>query len=125
MSTESGAADFLNHLERMNQLLEDQLRWTNAQSFSGTDEAGTVNVTLDGQFKLVDVQIEDGLLRLGAETVEQRINEALVDARTSASGGLATQQTQFMASLSGLAQEMAATVDEQLGKLAEMGLLRP
>ncbi|MEI7915751.1 MAG: YbaB/EbfC family nucleoid-associated protein [Mycobacteriaceae bacterium] len=123
MSAESSVPDVLNQLERLNQLLDEQVRWTSAQSFSGSDEAGGVDVTLDGQLKLVGLEIEDGLLRLGAEAVEQRINQALLNARTSAADGISSQQTQFMDSLFDVTREMAQSVDAQLAKAEQMGLL--
>jgi hypothetical protein len=45
-------------------------------------------VTLNGHSWLTDVFIEDGLLRLGAETVEARINEALQKAMVEATSSL-------------------------------------
>jgi DNA-binding protein YbaB len=57
---------------------------TNARSFRGTDEAVTVAVTVDGRQRLTGLQIKDGLLRLGAETVAQRINEAILEAQAAA-----------------------------------------
>ena len=113
----------MNQLERLNQILDEQVRSMHAQSFSGSDQAGTVDVTLDGQFKLVGLEIEDGLLRMGAETVEQRINEALLNARTNAFGDVSAEQTQLIDSLSEMADEMVETVNAQLARMAETGLL--
>ncbi|EKF25904.1 hypothetical protein C731_0088 [Mycolicibacterium hassiacum DSM 44199] len=45
----------------------------------------TVQVTLNGHFHLTDAPIEDGLPRLGAQLVEQRLNEALLKAMAAAS----------------------------------------
>ena len=113
-------ADILNQLERLNQILEDQLRSMRAQSFAGRDGAGTVDVTLDGQFKLVGLEIQDGLLRLGAEEVEQRINEALLNARANAFDEDSDQQTQFMDALAEMADEMMETAETQFAKAMKM-----
>jgi ESX secretion-associated protein EspL len=64
--------------------VDQQLFQLNARSFRGTDEALTVAVTVDGRQRLTGLQIKDGLLRLGAETVAQRINEAILEAQAAA-----------------------------------------
>ncbi|EPQ70543.1 hypothetical protein MMEU_4982 [Mycobacterium marinum str. Europe] len=79
---------------------------TNSGSFAGTDEAKTVDVTLNGRQWLTDLHIEEGLLRLGAEAVEQRINEALQDADAVASAGIEARQQQFLESLAGISSEL-------------------
>ena len=53
-------------------------------TFRGIDEAQTVAVTVDGRQRLTGLQIKDGLLRLAAETVAQRINEAILEAQAEA-----------------------------------------
>ncbi|MCV7409331.1 hypothetical protein AWC05_09840 [Mycobacterium florentinum] len=52
--------------------------------FRGIDEAHTVAVTVDERQRLTGLQITDGLLRLGAETVAQHINEAILEAQAEA-----------------------------------------
>jgi len=123
MSAESSAPEILGQFERLNQLLGEQVRWIHAQSFSGSDDAGTVGVTLDGQLQLVGLQIEDGLLRLGAEAVEQRINAALLNARMGAVDGIASQQGELMESLFDVTREMVQSVETQLAEAERMGLL--
>jgi len=123
MSTESQQVpDVVNHLERLNELLEGQMRWINAQSFTAMDEAKTVEVTFDGQLNLVGLEIEDGLLRLGAETVQQHINEALLHAQAGVSEGFTGRHEQLIDSMSDIAEQMMASVQTQFGKAAEMGL---
>jgi DNA-binding protein YbaB len=58
------------------------------ESFTATDEAETVEVTLNGHHWLTDVFIEDGLLRLGADTVAARVNEAIQSAEATASASI-------------------------------------
>jgi DNA-binding protein YbaB len=78
-------AAVLRQAQRLQSLMDDQLTKMNTQTFTATDESETVEVTLNGHHWLTDVFIEDGLLRLGAETVQGRINEALQKAADIAS----------------------------------------
>jgi hypothetical protein len=93
----------LEQLQRFNSALETQMQRTATGSFSGSDETETVEVTIDGHRCLTGVHIEDGLLRLGAETVEQRINEALGRAQATATQATQAQQEELMSSLSEMA----------------------
>ncbi|EHI14080.1 YbaB/EbfC family nucleoid-associated protein [Mycolicibacterium thermoresistibile] len=77
-------AAVLRHGEQLQSIMDDQLHKMNTQTFTGTDESESVEVILDGHQQLADIRIEDGLLRLGAATVEQRLNEALQKATASA-----------------------------------------
>ena len=81
-------AAVLKQAQRLQSLMDDQLTKMNTESFTATDEAETVEVTLNGHHWLTDVFIEDGLLRLGAETVEGRVNEALQKAALKASASI-------------------------------------
>lgn len=63
---------------------QDALRHAQHIQFRGTDEAHTVAVTVDARQRLTGLQIKDGLLRLGADTVAQRINEAILEAQADA-----------------------------------------
>ncbi|BCI78671.1 YbaB/EbfC family nucleoid-associated protein [Mycobacterium sp. SMC-18] len=77
-------AAVLQQAQRLQSVMDEQLAKMNTESFTATDEAKTVEVTLNGHHWLTDLFIEDGLLRLGAETVEARINEALGNATAKA-----------------------------------------
>lgn len=106
MSVEAGhpqASEMLQQLRRFSSSLEDQTRQTEVGSFSAADQTETVKVTIDGRRCLTGLYIEDGLLRLGAETVAQRIDEALASAQAAADAALAAQQQQLVASLTELA----------------------
>jgi DNA-binding protein YbaB len=81
-------AAVLKQAQRLQSLMDDQLTKMNTESFTATDEFETVEVTLNGHHWLTGVFIEDGLLRLGAETVEGRINEALQKAASKASASI-------------------------------------
>jgi DNA-binding protein YbaB len=73
-------ATVLRQAQRLRSVLDDQLHKMSSETFTATDEAKTVEVTLNGHHWLTDVFIEDGLLRLGAATVQGRVNEALRNA---------------------------------------------
>lgn len=77
-------AAVLQQAQRLQSVMDEQLAKMNTESFTATDEAKTVEVTLNGHHWLTDLVIEDGLLRLGADTVEARINEALGNATAKA-----------------------------------------
>lgn len=77
-------AAVLRHSEQLQSIMDDQLHKMNSQTFVATDESETVEVTLDGHQQLTNIHIDDGLLRLGAATVEQRVNEALQKATATA-----------------------------------------
>lgn len=77
-------AAVLQQAQRLQSVMDEQLAKMNTESFTATDEAKTVEVTLNGHHWLTDLFIEDGLLRLGADAVEARINEALGNATAKA-----------------------------------------
>jgi len=78
-------AAVLKQARRLQSLMDEQLDKMSSDSFTAADDSETVEVTLNGHHWLKDVYIQDGLLRLGAETVEQRVNEALQKASVVAS----------------------------------------
>lgn len=100
------AAEVLQHLQRFTSTLDEQLHRSKAQTFTGADEAKTVAVTIDGRHVLTGLYIEEGLLRLGAEAVEMRINEALQVAQTAASAAVEMQHEQLLASLVGVTDSL-------------------
>ena len=81
-------AAVLAQAERLQSVMDDQLMKMNTETFTATDEAKTVEVTLNGHHWLTDVFIEEGLLRLGAETVAARVNEALQNASAQATASI-------------------------------------
>ncbi|WP_231994586.1 YbaB/EbfC family nucleoid-associated protein [Mycobacterium sp. ACS4054] len=103
-------AQALEQLHQFSSALESQMRRTHIESFTATDETETVEVTINGQRCIVGLDIEDGLLRLGSHTVQQRINEALHNAQAGASAALRAQQAQLFASLTELAGSLQKTV---------------
>lgn len=85
-------AAVLRQAQRLQSLMDDQLAKMASETFTATDEARTVEVTLNGHQWLTDVFIEDGLLRLGADTVAARINEALENAGDAAAETVAADR---------------------------------
>jgi DNA-binding protein YbaB len=81
-------AAVLRQARRLQSLMDEQLDKMATESFTASDESETVEVTLNGHHWLKDVYIQDGLLRLGAETVEQRVNEALQKASAEATASI-------------------------------------
>ncbi|KWX65976.1 YbaB/EbfC family nucleoid-associated protein [Mycobacterium sp. NAZ190054] len=81
-------AAVLRQARRLQALMDEQLDKMATGSFTASDENDTVEVTLNGHQWLKDVYIQDGLLRLGAEEVENRVNEALHKAGAEASASI-------------------------------------
>ncbi|MEU0497106.1 YbaB/EbfC family nucleoid-associated protein [Mycobacterium sp. NPDC006124] len=81
-------AAVLKQAQRLQSLMDDQLTKMAGETFTATDETKTVEVTLNGHHWLTDVFIEEGLLRLGADTVAARVNEALQNAGATASASI-------------------------------------
>jgi DNA-binding protein YbaB len=77
-------AAVLRQAQQLQAVMDEQLHKMNSQTFTATDEAKTVEVTLNGHHHLTGAFIEEGLLRLGAHTVQQRLNEALQKATAAA-----------------------------------------
>ena len=69
-------AAILREAKRLEDVLEERLHQIRTGRFTASDEAGTVEVTLDGQHRIVDVFIAEGALRKGISAVEDAVNEA-------------------------------------------------
>jgi DNA-binding protein YbaB len=82
------------------------MRRTDTENFRGTDQAETVEVTLNGHRCLTGLEIEEGLLRLGAETVQQRINEALLNAQGAATEARQAENAQLVRTLVDITQSL-------------------
>lgn len=85
-------AAVLRQAGRLQELMDSQLHKMASESFTATDESKSVEVTLNGHQHLVDVFISDGLLRLGADIVALRLNEALDKATEVAAESIAVDQ---------------------------------
>jgi DNA-binding protein YbaB len=103
-------SEAMEQLKRFTTVLEDQMSNSDTESFTATDEDKTVTATINGHRLLTGLFIEEGLLRLGAETVEQRIDEAMRNAQTQATAAIAGQQQQMIASLIDITGNLAKSV---------------
>jgi DNA-binding protein YbaB len=99
-------AAVLRQAQRLQSLMDDQLQKMASETFAATDETRTVEVTLNGHHWLTDVFIEDGLLRLGADTVAARINEALQNAGASASESIAADRERIDSAVAEITSEL-------------------
>jgi DNA-binding protein YbaB len=103
-------ADAIAQLQRMQSVLEGVADQTSNEIFTGTDEDKTVKATITGQHALTALYIEDGLMRLGAETVEHRINEALLNATAAASAAVAAQHEELFSTLADATNELKTSL---------------
>jgi DNA-binding protein YbaB len=112
MSTESHPVvdEVLQKAQQIQSMADSQLANAKSESFRGADESETVRVTVDGRQWLTGLHIEDGLLRLGIDTVAQRVNEAIQNAQDAAAGVVEAEQERFLQSLGELADSLTATV---------------
>ena len=92
-------AAVLRQAQRLQSLMDEQLAKMNTETFTATDESETVEVTLNGHHWLTDVFIADGVLRLGAEVVENRVNEALRKASARAAESITTDRERLDAAI--------------------------
>lgn len=99
-------AAVLKQAQRLQSLMDDQLAKMNTVSYTATDETETVEVTLNGHHWLTDVFIEDGLLRLGAATVEGRVNEALQNASSIASASIDADRERLDAAVAEITSDL-------------------
>lgn len=99
-------AAVLAQAQRLQSIMDDQLHRMNTQTFSATDESETVEVTLNGHHHLTAAFIEDGLLRLGVETVQQRLNEALQNATAAASASIEADRERIDAAVAQITDDL-------------------
>ncbi|CAN3126400.1 DNA-binding protein [Mycobacterium sp. smrl_JER01] len=99
-------AAVLRQARRLQSIMDEQLDKMATESFTASDEDETVEVTLNGHQWLKDVYIQDGLLRLGAEEVERRVNEALHKANAEASASIDADRERIDAVVAEITAEM-------------------
>jgi DNA-binding protein YbaB len=113
MSTEMQPDELMRRIQEIQTAVDVQASSLVAESFSGTDEAKTVRVTLDGRQWLTDIQLQDGLLRLGIETVSQRVNEAIRNAQDTATEAGEIEREKFLEAIA----KIAGPLTEALGPI--------
>jgi DNA-binding protein YbaB len=99
-------AAVLKQAQRLQSIVDDQLHKMNTETFTATDEAKTVEVTLNGHHALTAVFISDGLLRLGARVVQDRVQEALQNATAAATQSIETDRERIDAAVAEITEEM-------------------
>ncbi|OBI82493.1 DNA-binding protein [Mycobacterium sp. E740] len=99
-------AAVLQQARLLQSIMDDQLHRMSTQTFTGTDESQTVEVTLNGHHNLTGVFIEDGLLRLGVETVQRRLNEALQNANAAATEAIEADRERMDAAVAQITGEI-------------------
>jgi DNA-binding protein YbaB len=102
-------AAVLRQAQRLQSIVDDQLHKMNTETFTATDESETVEVTLNGHHHLTGAFISEGLLRLGARTVEQRINEALQNAMAAATQSIAADRERIDAAVAEITSDFGGT----------------
>ena len=110
--THPQVAEVLGEFKNFTDVLEGAMKQQAAGSFAAQDEAETVEVVIDGDRIITQLHIEDGLLRLGAETVEERINEALMKANAAASASLDSLCGETFESLAKIIGSLQKTIAE-------------
>ncbi len=75
--THPDIAAILREAKRLEDVLEERIHQIRTGRFAASDEERLVEVTLDGEYRLVDVFIAEGALRRGLQAVEEAVNEAL------------------------------------------------
>lgn len=96
----------LRQARRLQSMMDEQLDKMATESFTAADDTETVEVTLNGHRWLQDVYIQDGLLRLGAETVEGLVNEALQKASADAAASIDADRERIDAAVPEITAEM-------------------
>ncbi|OCB22704.1 DNA-binding protein [Mycobacterium malmoense] len=96
-------AEALRQAQLFQSALEDQQHRTNTETFTATDGSETVEATLNARLCLTGLHIEDGLLRLGADAVEERINEAIGNAQAAATAAIDAEQDRLIELVTGIA----------------------
>jgi DNA-binding protein YbaB len=99
-------AAVLQQAHQLQSIMDEQLHKMGTQTFTATDEAETVEVTLNGHHHLTGVFIEDGLLRLGVQEVEQRLNEALQNATAAATESIEADRERIDAAVAEITADL-------------------
>ena len=102
-------AAVLKQAQRLQSIVDDQLHKMNTVTFTATDEAKSVEVTLNGHHHLTSVFISDGLLRLGARVVADRIHEALQNATVAATRSIEADRERIDAAVAEITEDLQST----------------
>jgi DNA-binding protein YbaB len=107
-----GSADeSLQQLQDIASAFEGEVDRTDRQSFTATDQDRTVEVVVNARGWLTGLYIENGLLRLGAETVRQRIVEALDNAKAAVAAAAGSGDAEFEAKIGAMVAQLEQLED--------------
>ena len=100
----------LREANRLQSALDGYRRQLTTSTFTATDEAVSVRVTVNGSLVLTRIFMKKGLLRLGAKTVARRINQALRNAQAAATAAAGDEREKLAGAL-GLTAEIKEQFD--------------
>jgi DNA-binding protein YbaB len=103
----------MDEFKKFSDVLEGALKNRGTGSFTAKDESETVEVEINGDMCVTAVHLEDGLLRLGAETVEERINEALMKASAEAAASIEADQAETFEKLAKIVDSLQKITGEE------------
>jgi DNA-binding protein YbaB len=106
------ATAVMDEMKKFSGVLEGALMKQAGGSFTAKDETETVEVVINGDRVITQLSIEDGLLRLGAETVQDRINEALMMAQAKATANAEALGEATSEALAGIVNSMQQIMGE-------------
>jgi DNA-binding protein YbaB len=106
------ATAVMDEFKKFSDVLEGALKQRGTGSFTAKDESETVEVVINGDLCVSQLHIEDGLLRLGAETVQERINEALMRATAEASASIEASQVETFEKLTQIVDSLQKITGE-------------
>jgi DNA-binding protein YbaB len=106
------ATAVLDEFKKFSDVLENAVKQKGTGSFSVKDQTETVEVVINGDGVVTQLHIEDGLLRLGAETVQDRINEALIMAQAQAAASAEAMAGATVEAMAGIIESMQKIIGE-------------
>lgn len=112
--------EYLNLADTVTAQFDHYLHLLSTLTATGADETKTVTVTLDPKGAIKDVWIQPGCKRLGADVINERLNEALQKAATTLENAKANIDGDHSRELTALKAR-----NDYLNKLIEAGPLAP
>lgn len=106
------ATAILDEFKKVTDVLENTIKKRNAGSFTARDETETVEVTVNSDGTITSLWIEDGLLKFGAQTVEDRINDALTSAKAKSAAINEEMSLEIVATMMEAVDKMSKTATE-------------
>ena len=102
-------AQLLQKWDSVLSLLDEQVERMRAEAVVVGDQTGSVEATVNGQLRLVDLRIDPRILGLGAREVSARINESISEAIDFANENVEAEVS-----------ELESRVAEALAKLRDL-----